>query len=339
MMRPSETNGGGRLILALGHTFPDLSIEQKVLEAIGARVVDGKGLQPASPVWANVAGVLLGTGEHLCAAKLKAMPQCRAVVRYGIGYDNVDVAAAKELGIVVGIVRDYCIDEVAEHTIACALTLSRDLVAWDRNMRAGKWRTGIPPRMQRVSRLCFALIGFGLIGRAVARRARALFGRVAVFDPWAASAPESFAQDVEFVASLDELLSTADVLSVHVPLNHETRGLIGDIALRRLKPSAIVINASRGGIVDETALLDAIGRGALRGAALDTFVKEPLPAGHPLVNEPRVLLSPHIAWLSDESLIALRQRASEEMCLALENRPLSSPVLLESECPPISSRP
>ena len=325
-MRPDE--GGGRhcTVLALGHTFPDLSIEQGVLAAAGARVIDGNGLPLGSPVWAEVLGVLLGTGERLTEARLRAMPQCRAVVRYGIGYDDIDVAAAKELGIAVGIVRDYCIDEVAEHTTACALALSRGLVAWDRNVRAGEWRRGATPRMQRISRLCFALVGYGLIGRAVARRARALFGRVAIFDPWAALAPEDLAQDFEFASSLDDLLTAADVLSVHVPLTPETRGLIDDAALRRLKSSAIVINVSRGGIVDEIALLHAVGRGALRGAALDTFVQEPLPAGHPFLDEPRILLSPHVAWLSDESLIALRERASEEMCRALEEKPLSAPV-------------
>jgi phosphoglycerate dehydrogenase-like enzyme len=180
--------------------------------------------------------------------------------------------------------------------------------------------------MQRISHLCFALVGFGLIGRAVARRARALFGRIAVFDPWVAPTPEDLAQSYEFVSSLDDLLIAADVLSVHVPLTPETRGLIGDAALRRLKPSALVINVSRGGIVDESALLDAIKRGALRGAALDTFTQEPLPAGHPLIDEPRVLLSPHVAWLSDQSVLALRERASEEMCRALEHKPLSAPV-------------
>jgi D-3-phosphoglycerate dehydrogenase len=299
-----------------------------LLAAVGARVIDGNRLPPDSPFWGEVAGVLLGTAERLSAARLRAMPNCRAVVRYGIGYDNVDIAAAKELGIVVGIVRDYCVDEVAEHTIACAMALSRGLVTWDRKVRGGEWRRGAAPRLQRVSGLCFALVGFGLIGRAVARRARALFGRVVVFDPWSAPTSEELAQGFEFLSSLDDLLIVADVLTVHVPLTPETRGLIGETALRRLKPSALVINVSRGGIVNEAALLDAISRGTLRGAAIDTFVEEPLPADHPFIGEPRILLSPHVAWLSDESVVALRQRASEEMCLALKGEPLSAPVPL-----------
>jgi len=316
MMHPGDTGDSHRIVLAFGHAFPDLLIEQKVLAAIG------------SPIWAEVTGVLLGTGERLTGARLRAMPKCRAVVRYGIGYDNIDVAAARDLGIVVGIVRDYCIDEVAEHTIACALAQSRDLIAWDRRVRAAQWRRGAMPRLPRISRLCLALVGYGLIGRAVALRARALFGRIAVFDPWTTPTSDERAQGFEFTSSLDELLAAADILSVHVPLTPETRGMIGDKELSRLKPSAIVINVSRGGIVDETALLDAIDRGALRGAALDTFVQEPLPADHPFMGEPRILLSPHVAWLSDESTIALRERASEEMCHALEGKPLGAPVSL-----------
>ncbi|MGE3710896.1 MAG: NAD(P)-dependent oxidoreductase, partial [Hyphomicrobiaceae bacterium] len=234
MMHPGGTGDSHRIVLAFGHAFPDLLIEQKVLAAVGARVIDGNNLPAESPIWAEVTGVLLGTGERLTGARLRAMPKCRAVVRYGIGYDNIDVAAARDLGIVVGIVRDYCIDEVAEHTIACALAQSRDLIAWDRRVRTAQWRRGAMPRLPRISRLCLALVGFGLIGRAVALRARALFGRVAVFDPWTAPTSDERAQGFEFTSSLVELLAAADILSVHVPLTPETRGMIGDKELSRL---------------------------------------------------------------------------------------------------------
>lgn len=327
-MRPAGASDQRHIVLAFGHAFSDLTIEQELLAAVDARVVDGNGLPSDSPLWAEVTGVLLGTGERLSAIRLMAMPKCKAIVRYGIGYDNVDLATAKELDIVVGVVRDYCIDEVAEHTIACAMALSRGLFEWDQKVRRGEWRRGATRHPQRVSHLCFAIIGFGLIGRAVARRVRALFGRVIVFDPLIAPTSEDLAQGFEFMSSLDDLLTAADVLSVHVPLTPETRGLIGEAELRRLKSSALVINVSRGGIINEAALIDAIKRNALRGAALDTFVQEPLPADHPLAREPGILLSPHVAWLSDESMIALRQRASEEMCLALEGKPLSAPVTL-----------
>ena len=303
--------------IAIGQTWPDLRIEQEVLGQ-GVQLVDGRSLPPGDPVWATASGVLLGTAKKLDAAGLEALPCCRGVVRYGIGYDNVDVAAAEELGMVVAIVRDYCIDEVAEHAIACALSLARALPHWDRNVRSGAWRSGQKPRVRRLSALSFGIIGFGLIGRTVAEKARGLFGRVLVYDPLASLTEADRASGYVFVDTLPDILEQADILSVHVPLTEGTRGLLDAPALARMKPSASVINVSRGGIVDEEALLDAVRAGRLAGAALDTFVREPIPAGHPLLDEPRILLSPHVAWLSEEAEVRLRQRASEELARILQ---------------------
>jgi D-3-phosphoglycerate dehydrogenase len=317
-----------RIVVAFGHPFQDLAIERRILARANAQVIDGNSLAPDDATWAKTTGILLGTSARLTGAKLQECPRCRAIIRYGIGYDNIDVAAAKSLGITVGIVRDYCVDEVADHTIACALALVRNLAIWDSKVRSGRWRSAPVPAMHRTSRLCFALVGFGMIGRAVARRARALFGRVAVFDPLVTPTADDAEKGFEVLPSLADLLAVADVLSVHVPLTPETQGLIGEATLRQLKRDAFVINVSRGGIVDERALLDAIRRHELRGAALDTFVEEPLPQHSPLIDEPRILLSPHVAWLSDESVLALRTRASEEMYKALNNEPLSAPIAI-----------
>ena len=313
-------------VIAIGQTWPDLSIEQEVLGEAGADVVDGRGLQPDDPLWAAASGVLLGTAYKLDAARLAALPRCRGVVRYGIGYDNVDVAAAEALGLVVGIVRDYCIDEVAEHAIACALSLARALPHWDRNVRSGAWRSGDKPRLRRLSALSFGIVGFGLIGRTVAEKARGLFGQILIHDPLANLTEADRAAGYLFVEALPDLLAQSDILTVHVPLTDATRGLLDARALARMKPSASVINVSRGGIVDEDALLDAVRAGRLAGAALDTFVKEPLPAGHPLIGEPRILLSPHVAWLSEEAELSLRRRASEELAQILRGALPGSPV-------------
>ena len=316
------------VVIAIGQSWNDLKIEEKVLADAGAKLVDGRNLPADDPVWNNVTGILLGTGTRLDAGRLADLAKsgCKGVVRYGIGYDNVDAAAATDLGMVVAIVRNYCIDEVAEHAIACGLSLARGLSHWDRNIRAGAWRAGPRPSMRRLSELCFGIVGFGLIGRTAALKAKALFGRVLVYDPVVELSPEDRALGLESAASLDELLAAVDLVSVHLPLIPATRNLIGAEGMARMKPTAHVINVSRGGIVDEDALLDAVQNGRLAGAALDTFAKEPLPADHPLIGEPRILLSPHVAWLSDEAEVDLRRLASEEMTLILRGEKPTTPV-------------
>lgn len=311
-------------VIATGHTW-DLHIEQRMLAAEGVRLIDGRGLGEDDPAWATAAGVLLGTGTKMTATRLERLGAARGVVRYGIGYDNVDVAAAEALGIPVAIIRDYCIEEVAEHAVASALALIRALPHWDRNVRAGKWRTGERPRIQKLASLAFGVVGFGLIGRQAAAKARGLFGRVLVHDPLA-QLSEADREAYTFVDTLDEILAEADALTVHVPLVDGTRALLDAAALARMKPSAYVINVSRGGIVDEAALLAAISAGRLAGAALDTFTTEPLPADSPLLAEPKIVLSPHVAWLSEEAEVKLRERASEEMALLIAGRPPTTPV-------------
>jgi D-3-phosphoglycerate dehydrogenase len=314
------------LVIAIGQSWNDLAIETRVLDPDGIRIVDGRKLPPDDPLWAEASGVLLGTAQKLDAARLQHLTGCRAIVRYGIGYDNVDIGAAETLGIAVAIVRDYCIEEVAEHALAMALALARALPQWDAATRSGAWRGGAKPVLRKFSTLTFALLGFGLIGRTVAEKARHLFGRVMVYDPMIKPADADLAPGVTFTDDLQALLAEADVLSVHVPLTETTRGLVDAAALARMKPSSVVINVSRGGIIDEGALLRAVRDGTIAGAGLDTFTVEPLPRDHPLLGEPRILLSPHVAWLSQDSEVRLRERASEEIAHLLRGRPASALV-------------
>lgn len=316
------------VVVAIGQSWNDLKIEETVLEKAGATIVDGRNLSADDPIWNNVDGILLGTAIRLEPERLAELAKsgCKGIVRYGIGYDNVDAAVATQLGMVVGIVRNYCVDEVSEHAIACGLSLARGLSHWDRNVRAGGWRAGERPSMRRLSELCFGVVGFGLIGRTTALKANALFGRVQIYDPVAQLSDEDRGLGLEATANLDDLLETADIVSVHLPLIPATRNLIDAESMARMKPTAFVINVSRGGIVDEAALLDAVQTGKLAGAALDTFTEEPIAADHPLVGENRILLSPHVAWLSDEAAVDLRRLASEEMALILRGENPTTPV-------------
>lgn len=223
-----------------------------------------------------------------------------AIVRYGVGVDNIDTAAAEERGIAVGRVPDYCVNEVADHTIALFLAVERGLLELVRQTAEGGWdHTAVAP-VRRLDTLTLGLLGFGRIARAVARRAGALGLTVFAHDP-----------ALQGTLPLDDVLRRADVLSVHVPLTDKTHHLVGARELELLPEGAIVLNTARGGLVDEDALAAALASGRLRGAGIDVLADEPPPADHPLRRAPRVVLTPHAAWYSETAVLELRRKAVE----------------------------
>ncbi len=239
---------------------------------------------------------------------LAALPDCRLLLRAAVGYDNIDLAAATELGIAVAHSPEYCTEDVADHTAALILASLRRLPQVDRLIRAGGWPTEEYRPFHRVRAQTLGFVGFGRIAQAVARKLAGFEMRVLAYDAYlpAEKVQAAGATPVD----LNTLLAEADVVSVHVPLSAETRGLIGEDALRRMKPTAFLVNTSRGPTVDEAALTRALAEGRLGGAALDVFEREPLAADSPLRSLPNTLLSPHMAAYSVEARGDIRQ----EMC-------------------------
>ena len=250
-------------------------------------------------------------------AHLERLTACRAVVRYGVGLDNVDVAAAEDLGIGVGNVPEYGHEEISNHAIALLLALYRKLFAFDRSVRLGGVDVPPPESVSRLSRWTLGLVGFGRIGRHVARKAQAFGLEVVAFDPYA-KREVAAAAGVELV-ELDELLLRADCVSLHVPLTPETRHMID---VWQMKEDAILINIGRGGLVDEDALVAALRSGHLAGAALDVTEIEPLPLSSPLLDAPNVILTPHVAWVSEVALEDLRCFTAEAALRLLGAREL-----------------
>jgi D-3-phosphoglycerate dehydrogenase len=294
-----------------------VELERSVLEPLGFEVIDTRGeghgveegLQLA--LERRAVGLLVGPILPVNRGRLERLRDtgCRAVVRYGVGLDNLDVGAAGELGIAVGNVPEYGHEEISNHAIALMLALHRRLFLFDRGVRAGHEDIPGPEVLPRLSTQTVGLIGLGRIGQRVARKAAAFELRVIGVDPYL-SEPDARAVGVELV-DLETLLREADCVSLHVPLTAETRHMIDEQALRLMKPDAMLINIGRGGLVDEAALVRALNEGTLAGAALDVTEVEPLPLDSPLLQAPNVILTPHVAWVSRLALEELRRRTAE----------------------------
>lgn len=234
---------------------------------------------------------IIGGGVSMSAQLLESLPRCLAIVRSGSGVDNVDVTAATTLGILVVNTPWATEIPVAEGTVAMILALHFGLHLHDRHMRTGEWDRYLFQPESPLSGQTLGLVGFGRIARAVATRLDRFNMRMLAFDPYVTQ-PEMDKHNVT-ECDLDSLLRASDVISIHCPLTEASRNLINEDALRLLKPTSIVVNTSRGGVLDEVALLDALRNRRIAGAGLDVFATEPLPSDHPLRSEPNLILSPH----------------------------------------------
>jgi D-3-phosphoglycerate dehydrogenase len=296
------------------HDFPNLDDEEEVLHPLGVELrVANRSDRRAFLQDVAAADALMNEYAPVDAATIEAAQRCLAIVRYGVGVDTVDVPAATKAGICVANVPDYGTQEVALHAFALMLAVHRRLRVYDAAVRAGRWPAGpsVVPPIRRIRGQTLGIVGFGRIGRSLAAYAAPLGIHVLTFDPYVSrsAAGEAGATLVDYAT----LLRQSDIVSFHAPLGAETRHLLGEDELRLMKPSAIVINTSRGAVIDTFALARAIREGRLAGAGLDVFEGEPLAADHPLRETPNTILTPHVAWYSEEARRALKRSVAEEV--------------------------
>jgi len=267
------------------------------------------------------AHVVLNNFAPMTRRVMQGLAEGATIVRYGVGVDNVDLDAARDLGVAVCNVPDYGIEEVADHAAAMALFLARKVQVFDTGIRDGEWGiTNIVSGLRSLGDTTVGLVGLGRIAQAFARRMMAFGCKVVAHDPYVDA---DVAADMGVtLTALDEVVAQAGILSLHVPLTPETRHMIGADRLAALPAGAIVVNASRGGLIDEAALARALTDGHIAGAGLDVFEKEPLPADSPLRDAPNVLLTPHAAFYSDASVRRLQGLAAEEGLRALRGEEL-----------------
>jgi D-3-phosphoglycerate dehydrogenase len=312
------------LVAVADSVFPTLDPARAVLSKIGADL--SLAVQPTADAILQVArdaDAVLVTYAKITADMIRQMARCRIIARFGIGVDNVDIAAATDSGIVVTRVPDYCIDEVSDHTLALLLALVRKIPFANSCVHAGRWEMSATVPIHRLRGRILGLVGFGRIPQLVAPKAQAFGLKVVTYDPYVAQEITA-AAGVERV-KFNELVKVSDYVSIHTPLMPETLGLFNADVFRQMKPTAYLINTARGPIVDESALAHALDAGQIAGAALDVLSQEP-PTGSPLLGRNNVILTPHMSFYSVESLVELQTKAAEEVVRVLTGRMPHNPV-------------
>jgi D-3-phosphoglycerate dehydrogenase len=300
--------------------FPSVDLERELLAGIDAELVVSDGTAEGLVALGAVADGILNTYLPIGADLIARLPRCRIIARYGIGVDNIDVAAANRAGITVTNVPDYSVEEVAVHTLALILAMIRRLAAADRKVRDGGWGLdGLRP-IPRLSTLRFGLVGYGRIGQRVARALGALEGRVTVHDPYLVARP-----DLPPLVALDELVASSDVISIHAPLTPQTRGLFDARLIGAMPRGSLLVNTSRGGLVVVDAVFEALRTGQLAGAALDVFEQEPVDAAR-LESVPNLLVTPHMAYYSEQSLAESQRKAATQVAKVLSGEQPDYPI-------------
>jgi D-3-phosphoglycerate dehydrogenase len=306
-------------VLVTDYAWPQLSIERDVLGAVGAELLVAQRGDEAELIrLASQCDAILTNWQKVTAPVLDAAQRCLIVSRYGIGVDNIAVDHATQLGILVTNVPDFCLDEVSDHTMALLLACARQVVSYATATRNGVWQVNTGHTLPRLRGQTLGLIGYGNIARALIPRALSFGLKVLVYTPrLTADALAAYAPDCTATNDLTVLLSTSDYISIHAPLTPETRGMIDSKALRLLKPTAYLINTSRGAIIDETALTTALTEGWFAGAALDVLIQEPPPPDHPLLSRENVIVTPHAAFYSEAAVASAQQKAVEHVAQVL----------------------
>jgi len=315
----------GQLLVAVADSvFPNLDPARAVLSRIGADLSLADKPTPDTIIQiSRNADAVLVTYAKITADMIRQMARCRIISRFGIGVDNVDIAAATDAGMVVTRVPDYCTDEVSDHTLALLLALVRKIPFANSSVHAGRWEMSAVAPIHRLRGRLLGLVGFGRIPQLVAPKAKAFGVKVVTYDPFV-SHEVTAAAGVEKVDFAD-LVRTSDYVSIHTPLIPATQGLFNAEVFRQMKPTAYLINTARGPIVDEAALAHALDAGQLAGAALDVLSQEP-PTASPLLGRDNVILTPHMSFYSVESLVELQTKAAEEVVRVLTGQLPRNPV-------------
>jgi len=306
--------------------YPDLSTETRILQQLDVEIIQTHGLETEEArAIACRADALMVSTDRVSADLIDQMERCKIICRLGTGYDAIDVSAATARGIWVTYVPDYSIDEVSTHAISLMLAHNRHLPRLFEMVKTNIWwKRGEIDAIVRLADLTYGVLGYGRIGSVSARKARGLGMRVIACDPFI---DQSLMSDAGITpVDFNTLLCESDYLSLHVPLTDQTRRIINAEALAKMKPSAILINTARGAAVDIDALLAAVQSGTIAGATLDVLPSEPPAPDHPIMREPRIWITPHAAWYSEQSTEEVRIKGTQDVVRVLRGESPRTPV-------------
>jgi D-3-phosphoglycerate dehydrogenase len=286
--------------------------EKAVLESIGAEVVIANlnTVEEVIEECKDADGIMCNLSP-MPAEVIEKLEKCKVISRYGVGYDNVDMAACTKKGIYLANVPDYCAEEVSDQALALMMACARKVARRDAQVRAGQWNVGKADPIYRIAGKTFTFLGFGMIARTLFRKIQGFNFRVLVYDPFldAETVKSMGAEKVEWEQALRE----GDFISIHMPLNDKTRGLINEKAFDLMKPTSILINTSRGPVIDEKSLIDALQNKKINSAGLDVHTKEPMDKDNPLMKIENCVLTDHVGWYSEEAMSELKRKVAENV--------------------------
>lgn len=317
-------------VVITDYDYGDVDVERPVIEGAGFELVAAQCKREEELIEvAHDADAVICQYARVGEKTINAFTNCRLIARYGIGVDIVDVEAATRRNILVTNIPDYCVDEVADHAMAMLLACIRKLQMYNEASRAGIWRWQAAQPIYRMRGRTMGLLAFGKIARTIAERAKPFGVQLIAYDPYVAE--QDFVSYSVTPVSFDELIEQVDYLMIQVPLTPETKGMIGEKELKKMKPASVLINTSRGPLVDNDALYRALKEGWISAAGIDDTVEEPAKKkdwkpDNPLFQLDNIIITPHSAYYSEESIHEARLRASEEVVRVLSGNPPLSPV-------------
>ena len=315
----------GPLVVVTDSPFPSLDPAKKALEEANAEVVQAPSSSEEDIIKAaENADAILVTYAKLNENILRSLKNCKAIGRFGIGVDNIDLKVAGELGISVNYVPDYCLDEVSDQAMAMIISMARKIPQSNKLVQSGRWEMPAVVPMYRLRGKTVGLIGFGNIPRLMTPKAQAFGFDVIAADPYAPK--ELFEKYGVESVSMDELYERSDFISVHAPLLPETKGLVNKDAFKKMKDTAIIVNTARGPLINEKDLIEALDKNEIGGAGLDVVETEPLPKDSPLIGRDNVILAPHTAFYSVEALEELQTKAASDVARVLNGEEPVYPI-------------
>jgi len=308
-------------VVVTDYEFASLDKERRILEEVGAELIPHQCRSEDELIEvAKDADALLNLYFGPISERvIKSLKKCKVISRYGIGVDTIDIEAATKNGIVVTNVPSYCVGEVSDHTLGLILCLARKIVLLNEFVKKGVWDFKLSKPVYRIEGKTLGIVGFGKIGREVARKAKSFGFKILFYDPYVEKevGREYGAEAVE----LDTLLKESDFVTLHLPLNKDTRHLLNEEKIKLMKKTAFLVNVARGGIVDTSSLYRALKEGQIAGAALDVIEEiPPLKKEEPLLELENIIITPHSAWYSEESIQELQETAARQVACVLQGR-------------------